>query len=112
MDYSENYTCSEYEKVQSAYINKSSVTRCPTVVDFKNGEDVLVQKSFIVVVDENYMAHYLNGSPTSQYRNSHRMIMIVTHDAIFHVRCYWLYFQAGHGKGPCDGVGVRPKGSK
>ena len=48
--------------------------------------------------------HYLIDSPTSQYRNSHVMSMIAKHEALFGVRGDWLYFEAGHGKGPCDGV--------
>ena len=51
MDHSENYTCSEYEDVQSA-IDKSSVTLHPMVVQFKNGEDVT-----------NHMAHQQSTAP-------------------------------------------------
>ena len=25
--------------------------------------------------------------------------------SMFHTAANWLYFEAGHGKGPCDGVG-------
>ena len=49
--------------------------------------------------------HYWTDSPTSQYRNKHIFSIIKKHEAHFGVNCTWDYFEAGHGKGPCDGIG-------
>ena len=31
--------------------------------------------------------------------------MIANHKQIFGIRAVWNYFEAGHEKGPCDGLG-------
>jgi len=31
--------------------------------------------------------------------------MLLKHERMFHIVTDWLYFEAGRGKGPCDGVG-------
>ena len=49
--------------------------------------------------------HYLTDSPTSQYRNVSITTMLLKHESMFQLRADWLFFEAGHGKGPCDGVG-------
>ena len=50
---------------------------------------------------------YDTGSPTSQYRNKQIFSILANHDRLFpDVKAFWLYFEAGHGKNPCDGVGV------
>ena len=36
--------------------------------------------------------------------------MLLKQESMFHITADWLYFEAGHGKGPCDGVdGVSKK---
>ena len=49
--------------------------------------------------------HYFTDSPTSQYRNVSITTMLLKHESMFHIIADWLYFEAGHGKGPFDGVG-------
>ena len=52
--------------------------------------------------------HYHTNSPTSQYRNVLITTTLLTHvetQSMLHITADWLYFEAGHGKGPCDGVG-------
>ena len=67
-------------------------------------------KQFITEVKEILpnleMVHYMTDSPTSQYRNKRIFSIVAQHDTIFPgIRSSWLYFEAGHKKGPCDGVG-------
>lgn len=50
-------------------------------------------------------AHYWTDSPTSQYRNKTIFAITANHTAEFGFPATWKYFEAGHGKGPCDGVG-------
>ena len=52
----------------------------------------------------------MTDSPTSQYENSKIFSVIANHDKIFTgIKASWLYFEAGHGKGPCDRVGGTAK---
>ena len=53
--------------------------------------------------------HYWTDSPTSQYRNKTIFSIVANHEAEFGVPANWNYFEAGHGKGPCDGVGGSAK---
>lgn len=50
--------------------------------------------------------HYWTDSPTSQYRNKTMFSVVGEHAEIFEgIHAQWNYFEAGHGKGPCDGIG-------
>ena len=118
------------EEVQSAYYNKSQVTIHPMVVHYKNADGNLDHKSFVgISPDRSHTAtqvfgfikklvgelkqllptlttvHYLTDSPTSQYRNRSIFNIIAHHRNMFGLDCSWQFFEAGHGKGPCDGVG-------
>jgi hypothetical protein len=47
------------------------------------------------------MTHYMTDSPTSQYWNRQIFSLVANHDKIFSgIQATWLYFEAGHGKGP------------
>ena len=49
--------------------------------------------------------HYVSDSPTSQYRNRNIAYFISAHKAIFGFDAAWHYFEVGHGKSVCDGIG-------
>lgn len=127
LDFSENYTCTSYDEVQSAFWNKSMVI----AVYFRNEENQLIHKSFAVISDElshnasailAFIEHvvpifkeliptisyidYMSDSPTSQYRNKYMFNVIAEHPNRFGIGASWQYFEAGHGKGPCNGVGA------
>ena len=53
--------------------------------------------------------HYWTDGPTSQYRNKTAFYLVATHNDLFGVDAEWNYFEAGHGKGPCDGIGGTAK---
>ena len=53
----------------------------------------------------NNTIHYWIESPSSQYRNRYIINVIANHKQIFDVNACWNYFDSGHGKGPCDGIG-------
>ncbi|KAL3854818.1 hypothetical protein ACJMK2_014063 [Sinanodonta woodiana] len=118
MDFAENYTCGFVEEIQ----NKNAVTLHPVVIHTKDKEDEVkvkhtslvvlvvsdelsltsltvfaimkhVVKEVKAVLQNVEMVHYMTDLPTSQYKNK----------LIFSI-LFWLYFEAGHGKGPCDGV--------
>ncbi|KAL3880396.1 hypothetical protein ACJMK2_032640 [Sinanodonta woodiana] len=69
-----------------------------------------VVKKVKAVLQNVEMVHYMTDSPTSQYRNKHIFSIVAHHDTLFPgMKASWLYFEAGHGKGPCDGVGGTAK---
>ncbi|KAI8477551.1 hypothetical protein Bbelb_447140 [Branchiostoma belcheri] len=52
---------------------------------------------------------YWTDSPSSQYRNKTMSSVISEHEALFGIPACWNYFEAEHGKGPCDGIGGTAK---
>lgn len=130
LDFAENYSCRSMEEVQSAYFNQTSVTLHPIVVYFRDTEETLQHRSIVIVSDEmGHKAstvvafldelqpilkdinvnvstiHYWSDSPTSQYRNKHIFNIVANHEERYGTKARWNYFEAGHGKGPCDGLG-------
>ncbi|XP_061183299.1 uncharacterized protein LOC133191568 [Saccostrea echinata] len=130
MDFAENYTCKSLEEVQSAYFNQTCVTLHPMVVYYPNSENTIEHKSIIVVSDEMghnsttvltfidkimpiiknidpdvSTIHYWTDSPTSQYRNKTIIDFVANHKSTHGMNARWNYFESGHGKGPCDGLG-------
>ena len=130
MDFAENYSCRSLEEVQSAYFNQTTVTLHPMVVYYNDEDGALAHQSFIMVSDEmshkssTVLAfveeimpslklldpdldtiHYWTDSPTSQYRNKHMFEFVANHKDTYGVNARWNYFESGHGKGPCDGLG-------
>lgn len=61
------------------------------------------------IVPEVKYIHYFTDSPTSQYRNKTIFHILTQHEKEFGIPASWHYFEAGHGKGPCDGVGGTTK---
>lgn len=129
LDFAENYSCKSLEEVQSAYFNQTMVTLHPIVAYYRYDRE-LKHKSFVVVSDEmshkpsSVIAfvdeimlhlkeidedlkciHYWSDSPTSQYRNKYMFNFVANHNQRYGVTARWNYFEAGHGKGPCDGLG-------
>lgn len=72
-----------------------------------------MQKKLVPMIKQMYpdlkVIHYLTDSPTSQYRNKTMFYLISHYPEIFHVRATWDSLEAGHGKGPCDGLGAGVK---
>ncbi|KAJ8043841.1 hypothetical protein HOLleu_11116 [Holothuria leucospilota] len=135
MDFSENYVCQNDLEIQSAYWNSTSVTLHPVVVYYNiPGADELQHKSFVflsdlgdhnaktVVAILNKLAplleelipnletvHYWTDSPSSQYRNRYIFTILSHHTTLFGLRACWNYFECGHGKSVCDGIGGTAK---
>ena len=100
------------------------------IVTYYRSDSELKHKSFVVVSDEMShkpssiivfideimphlkeidkdlkCIHYWSDSPTSQYRNKYMFNFVANHNQRYGVTARWNYFEAGHGKGPCDGLG-------
>ena len=132
MDFAENWQTAS--PVQSAYYGRAQISVHPAVAHFtKNGSldhvsvvavtDVrqhsaptvfAVIRQLITVLQEKLdfpilHIHYISDSPSSQYRNISIFSLVARHSTIFGIDASWLYLEAGHGKGPCDGVGAVSK---
>ena len=133
MDFAEDYRCRSQQEVQSAYWSPEQVTIHPIVFYYKEGGKLL-HKSMAVISDESKhdagtifailqkaipyiksnvenlnQAHYWTDSPTSQYRNKTIFSIVSRHEEHFGVKAASNYFEAGHGKGPCHGIGGMAK---
>ena len=134
MDFAENYVCQGVEAPQGAgYYDATYVSLHPAVIYYKD-ERGLQKVSEVFVSDSlTHSAisvntimkqvvehvkgvcpnitciHYLTDSPSSQYRNQKIAYMVSHHTSLFGVQAAWIYFEAGHGKGACDGVGGTSK---
>ena len=129
MNFSENYNCVSAEEVQSAYWNSNNVTLHPTVLYFKTAKGSLDHKNCMFVSGDNghnigavytfmkqlvpevlssfeYVQHiyYWTDSPSSQYRNKTAFYLITADKELLGVNATSDYFEASHGKGPCDGL--------
>ena len=129
MDFAENFSCRSLDEVQTAYWNQTSVTLHPVVAYYREGGK-LKHKSIAIISDEAHHSastvcafidaiipklreidprvrkiHYWTDSPSSQYRNRFIFYTIASHEEKYGIKAQWNYFEAGHGKGPCDGLG-------
>ena len=133
MDFAENWACKSLNEIQSTYLNMTNVTLHPFVIYYRptaTGSDSLQHKSYVIVSDElahssntvlTFLGgiitevkvicpavsciHYWTDSPTSQYRNKYIFYEVANHKQIHDIDSKWNYFESGHGKGPCDGLG-------
>ena len=129
MDYAENFGIRFYNEITEVYYNNQQITIFPMVVYTKE-QGKLCHRSYVGITDDtNHTAptsfsfisclvtrirvtnpsietiHFITDSPTSQFRNR-TIAHLVSH---FHhylkMKASWTWLEAGHGKGPCDGVG-------
>ena len=128
MDFKENYACRNVDEIQSAYFNQTCVTLYPVVV-YYTGDEQLKHSSIVLISDTLAhnaasvaafldtvvfevrrivpyvkVIHYWTDSPTSQYRNKLIFDIVANHYSLYNCAAVWNYFEAGHGKGPCDGL--------
>ena len=136
MDFVENYSCKTADEIQSAYWNATQVTLHPMFIYFRDDKGNLQHKSYVVFFDtmshsagtvlaiieklfaiidlpsctEIQYVHYWTDSPTSQYRNRFIFDAVINHEGLFGCPATWNYFESGHGKNVCDGLGgsVKP----
>ena len=134
MDYSENWSTSFMHEIQSAFYGKDQITLHPMVVYVRKDEEVKAM-SFVGVskvtahsfpttlafltqllgeikqeVTDLQHLHIVTDSPSSQYRNRYACDLLMKAKSMFDIRITWNWLEAGHGKGPCDGVGGALKG--
>lgn len=132
MDFAENYNCKTADEIQSAYWNNTQITLHPMVLYYRGSDEKIQHKSYVAVSEclshssstvlailqklflekielpecneINYI-HYWTDSPTSQYRNRFIFDAIVNHETLFGCPATWNFYESGHGKNVCDGLG-------
>ena len=57
------------------------------------------------LVPSTKVIHYWKHSPSSQHRNKNIFRNTAHYEGLFGISSAWNCFEAGHGKGPCDGIG-------
>ena len=134
VDFIQNYACLVADGLQSSFFDQTQVTIHASVVYYREREgEELQHKSYIHVSPINehnssmvyaiinkfwtedfakekndlgiHTVHYYSDSPFSQYRNKWIFHLISKHQEMYGIKATWDYFETGHGKGPCDGVG-------
>lgn len=133
MDFAENFSCRSMDEVQTAYWHQTSVTLHPSVI-YYTANGTLKHKSVVIVSDDMHHSpgtvlafldnlmpkvreidpemkkvHYWTDSPSSQYRNRFIFDTLARHEDLYGMMSTWNFFEAGHGKGPCDGLGGTTK---
>ncbi|CAC5359819.1 unnamed protein product [Mytilus coruscus] len=109
MDFAENYQCKSVEEIQSAYWNQTSVTIHPVVVYYKVDGDELLHKSIVVISDEMGHDSATVLSIVDQIIPENKTASSNCRILDYGIRAKWNYWEAGHGKGPCDGIGGTSK---
>jgi hypothetical protein len=136
LDYAENYSCVHQDEPSQVFYDRRQISVHPMVVHFREA-GVICHQSYVGVTDITKhsapttiafltklipeivkikpnlnMIHYISDSPVNQYRNKYIVKFVAQHQLYFPgVHATWEFLEAGHGKGPCDGVGGSLKSS-
>jgi hypothetical protein len=137
MDYSENYVCSYQDEPAQIYYDRNQVTIHPMIVHYRDDAGTLQHITFVGISEERSHSasttfafiekmipkvqqelpnltyvHFISDSPASQYRNKSIVKLLLNFPVFFPgLTASWEYLEAGHGKGPCDGIGGSVKKS-
>ena len=128
-DFSENYSFTVQEEIQSFHWDAAQCTIHPFVVYWREN-DAGRHQSFCFVSDETKHSasmvheflsrlipelqklipglckiHYFSDGCAGQYKNKFNFINISSHTTDFGIACEWHFFATSHGKSACDGIG-------
>ncbi|CAH2101692.1 unnamed protein product [Euphydryas editha] len=133
VDFSENYNCKYYEEVQSHHFggSRNQVSLHTVVVYTYDTKKKYLANSFCTISSSNChqpaaiwthlhpilqwvrnkheavdTVHFFSDGPSTQYRQKQNFYLLCTKyfDYGF-AATTWSFFEAGHGKGPADGIG-------
>ena len=130
MDYAENWQVKYMEEIGSVYYDKVQISIHPVVLHYRDEDGAMKDLSYVglscvmahsgpttfaflkaVLLELHHIMpflntiHFVTDSPSSQYRNRSICALVGRFPSLFSVRASWAWLEAGHGKGPCDGVG-------
>ena len=128
-DFSENYSFTVQDEIQSFHWDAAQCTIHPFVVYWREN-DTERHQSFCFVSDETKHSasmvyeflrhlipevqklipglnkiHYFSDGCAGQYKNKFNFINIAHHATDFGISCEWHFFATSHGKSACDGIG-------
>jgi hypothetical protein len=134
LDFSENYTFTIQDSIQSYYFHTPQCTIVTFEIYYKDDDDQLKNCSFAVIAESNdhnaatvhlhiekmirflktrisYVQKiiYMSDGAGGQYKNKKNFLNICYHKKDFDISCEWNFFATSHGKSPCDGVGAAIK---
>ena len=130
LDYSENWAMKYYEEISHAFYNAQQVSLLPIVLNYRGDDGELQTMSYCGISDcTSHSAptsfafisavstqlrlmfpkvdtiHFISDSPFSQFRNKTIGYFVAHSERLVKLKATWTWLEAGHGKGPCDGVG-------
>lgn len=132
VDFSENYNCKYFEEIQAHHFNSRNQISLHTVMVYTHeAENKYKAHSFCTISSSNChqpaaiwahlepilewiklnygsvnTVHFFSDGPSTQYRQKQNLYLLCTRFFDFGFdRTTWSFFEAGHGKGPADGVG-------
>ena len=130
VDYAENWNIVFFNEISAAYYDKNQITIHPMVVHIRGADNEVNVLPFVgvssimshafptnfcflsrlmAILKEEFpslrFVHLISDSPSSQYRNRGVVHFIAKFQSLFNMEAFWSWLEAGHGKGPCDGVG-------
>ena len=120
----------KYLQISAAFYDNDQVSMHPMVVYYLSEEGNLETHSYVGISAEGShtfatsltfilrmllmlqemlpqleVVHFISDGPSSQYRNRTVVETITRFQEISQLKCSWTWLEAGHGKGPCNGVG-------
>ncbi len=125
LDFGQSYTAKAHRAPQNAYFNEPQVTIHPIVLYtlakqysfcFISDSDkhdwaavLVIIAKFLQYIKEHIIPGllamlYVSDSPFTQYRNKYIFHELLQHYKKYGTEGEWLNLEAGHGKGPCDGL--------
>nr|XP_053604393.1 uncharacterized protein LOC128671702 [Plodia interpunctella] len=133
VDFSENYNAKCTEEIQAHHFggSRNQITLHTVVVYVHDKEKTYKALSFcsvspcnvhqpaaiwahlhpiLTLIRQNYpeidIIHFFSDGPFSQYRQKLNFFLACTKTFVYGFQYFtWSYFEAGHGKGPADGIG-------
>ena len=130
VDYAENWAVKYNMQISAAFYDNDQVSMHPMVIHYRAEEGTLETHSYVGISAEGShtfatsltfilrmlemlqemlpqleVVHFISDGPSSQYRNRTVVEAIKRFQELSQLKCSWTWLEAGHGKGPCDGVG-------
>ena len=130
LDYSENWAMKYNKEISHAFYNAQQVSLLPIVLNFREEDGELKTMSYCGISDcTSHSAptsfafisagstqlrlmfpkvdriHFISDSPFSQFRNKTIGYFVAHSERLVKLKATWTWLEAGHRKGPCDGVG-------
>lgn len=130
MDFSMNYNCLIQSAVQSYHWSPKQATVHPTVIYYKDSDNLLQRKSLIFISDDlehdvplvrkfqervsNFIkenlpqideVEYVTDGCSSQYKSKGYFKLLANHEKDFGLKATHSYYATSHGKSQCDADG-------